>query len=136
MGRGSGREAEGKGGERTRIVYWEEKGHTSSSLILSLPLHTHTHTHTHTDEYKHHYYAKRPDIRRRDYGDISERVGLREKLHCKSFQWFMENVYPEMPLPNENLWHGGSVRQKLSCTVLDPVQWCSVTDVTMAHVLN
>ncbi|XP_019851218.1 PREDICTED: polypeptide N-acetylgalactosaminyltransferase 11-like isoform X2 [Amphimedon queenslandica] len=61
------------------------------------------------DEYKEHYYAKRPSIRSRSYGDISERLELRKKLHCKSFRWYMENVYSEMPLPLENLRYGGYV---------------------------
>lgn len=61
------------------------------------------------DDYKQHYYAKRPDISHRSYGDISDRMALREKLHCKSFKWFLKNVYRELPLPNENLLHGGAV---------------------------
>ena len=61
------------------------------------------------DQYKEHYYAKRPDIKKRSYGDISERLALRKNLKCHSFEWYLTHVYSELPLPNENLFHGGSV---------------------------
>ena len=38
----------------------------------------------------------RPDLRQRDYGDISERVALRKRLQCHSFRWYLDTVYPEM----------------------------------------
>lgn len=41
-----------------------------------------------------------------DYGDIRSRVALRQHLQCKSFQWYLDNVYPEHPLPESSLLLG------------------------------
>ncbi len=71
------------------------------------------------DEYKEHYYVKRPSIRTREYGNISDRVAIRNNLKCKSFEWYLKNVYSELSLPNENLVYGGSVRNPFSNMCLD-----------------
>lgn len=42
------------------------------------------------------YLSMRPELRERDYGDISERVALRKRLQCHSFRWYLDTVYPEM----------------------------------------
>ncbi|KAL4707799.1 hypothetical protein ACJJTC_001745 [Scirpophaga incertulas] len=52
------------------------------------------------------YYYQRVGNDKGDYGDVSSRLALREKLECKSFEWFLKNIYPELFIPGESVAHG------------------------------
>ncbi|XP_067405989.1 polypeptide N-acetylgalactosaminyltransferase 5 [Emydura macquarii macquarii] len=53
------------------------------------------------DEYKelfygHGYHLIQKNI---DVGDLTQQIELRKKLQCKSFKWYLENIYPDMEAP-------------------------------------
>ncbi|KAJ1203189.1 hypothetical protein NDU88_006982, partial [Pleurodeles waltl] len=64
------------------------------------------------DEYKELYYNRNPHARKEPYGDVTERRQLRERLKCKNFQWFLENVYPELHVPEDAPGSYGMLRNK------------------------
>ncbi|CAH1777487.1 unnamed protein product [Owenia fusiformis] len=49
------------------------------------------------DEYKEYLYKRRPHYRNIDTGDISDQLAIRQKLNCKPFKWFMEEVAFDLP---------------------------------------
>ncbi|XP_055445600.1 inactive polypeptide N-acetylgalactosaminyltransferase-like protein 5 [Bubalus kerabau] len=48
------------------------------------------------DEYKGQFFLQRPALKSAAYGNISERVELRKRLGCKSFQWYLDTIFPEL----------------------------------------
>ncbi|EHA98356.1 Putative polypeptide N-acetylgalactosaminyltransferase-like protein 5 [Heterocephalus glaber] len=48
------------------------------------------------DEYKEQFFLRNPGLKSMTYGNISERVQLRKRLGCKSFQWYLDTVFPEL----------------------------------------
>nr|XP_045597598.1 polypeptide N-acetylgalactosaminyltransferase 5-like isoform X3 [Procambarus clarkii] len=58
------------------------------------------------DDWKEFYYSINPGARSVDYGDVSSRRKLRKDLKCKSFRWFLENIYPESQMPLDYYYLG------------------------------
>lgn len=65
------------------------------------------------DKYKQYFYTREPLAQYLDMGDITDQLALKERLKCKSFEWFMQNVaydvfdkFPQLPA---NL-HWGELR--------------------------
>uniref|UniRef100_UPI00398E9494 polypeptide N-acetylgalactosaminyltransferase 16 isoform X1 n=1 Tax=Pristiophorus japonicus TaxID=55135 RepID=UPI00398E9494 len=67
------------------------------------------------DDYKQYYYEARPSAVGKAYGNIADRVQLRRKLLCKSFQWYLENIYPELRIPEKEVPETVVMRQRGKC---------------------
>ena len=48
------------------------------------------------------YFAAVPLAKNVDFGSIEARLELREKLQCKSFKWYLDNVYQDLNIPDDS----------------------------------
>ena len=73
------------------------------------------------DDYKKYYYDRiGNDLG--DYGDITSRKKLRQDLQCKSFKWYLDNVYPELFIPGEAVASGEVSNLCLSKPLLNVIR--------------
>ncbi|XP_042211763.1 polypeptide N-acetylgalactosaminyltransferase 5-like [Homarus americanus] len=70
------------------------------------------------DEWRDFFFEMNPGARSVDYGDVSPRRKLREDLKCKSFRWFLENIYPESQMPLD-YFYLGEIRNAETQSCLD-----------------
>ncbi|XP_048244239.1 polypeptide N-acetylgalactosaminyltransferase 11-like [Haliotis rufescens] len=72
------------------------------------------------DKYKEYFYDLKPLARDIDPGDITERVELRERLGCRSFRWYLDNVYPEQVVPGQAAKYPGMLGTPVDMTAAKP----------------
>ncbi|NXX32876.1 GALT5 acetylgalactosaminyltransferase, partial [Nicator chloris] len=93
------------GGENMEISFKVGHCHTAvppgDSSMLDTPPPSLPSAQVWLDEYKelfygHAYHLVRSKV---DVGDLTQQIRLREKLRCKSFRWYLENVYPDLEAP-------------------------------------
>uniref|UniRef100_A0A2K6A8G3 Polypeptide N-acetylgalactosaminyltransferase like 5 n=1 Tax=Mandrillus leucophaeus TaxID=9568 RepID=A0A2K6A8G3_MANLE len=81
----------------SRVGHISKKQTRKTSAIISATIHNYLRlVHVWLDEYKEQFFLRKPGLKYVTYGNIRERVQLRKRLGCKSFQWYLDNVFPEL----------------------------------------
>ncbi|XP_063718764.1 polypeptide N-acetylgalactosaminyltransferase 1-like [Symsagittifera roscoffensis] len=70
------------------------------------------------DEYRFLWFYISADAKYVDAGDLSERHALRAKLQCKSFQWYLNNVWPESSF-SLHVYNLGFIKNPLTSLCVD-----------------
>ncbi|MEE6471841.1 hypothetical protein FKM82_009388 [Ascaphus truei] len=75
------------------------------------------------DSYKEIYYRRNQQaakiVQEKSYGDLSSRLKLRDDLKCKNFTWYLQNIYPEMFIPDLSPTYFGAIKNEGSQSCLD-----------------
>ncbi|VDL19523.1 unnamed protein product [Hymenolepis diminuta] len=70
------------------------------------------------DEFVEFPFSLDSSLRSYEYGDISERIALRKRLKCKSFSWYLQNIFPESNIRAHPI-HLGQIRNPVHGVCFD-----------------
>lgn len=69
--------------------------------------------------HKRFFYDERPAATIIDVGSLADQHSIRNALNCRPFSWYMENIYKELRIPNEDYIAFGQLRQGILCMQSD-----------------
>ncbi|KAJ8956321.1 hypothetical protein NQ318_015059 [Aromia moschata] len=76
--------------------------------------------HVWMDDYKRFFFMYQPGLEDNPIvGDLTHRKQLRQKLRCKSFRWYLDNVYPEKFVLDEHVQAYGQARTEFDMCLDD-----------------
>ncbi|XP_060534269.1 polypeptide N-acetylgalactosaminyltransferase 1 isoform X1 [Cylas formicarius] len=76
--------------------------------------------HVWMDDYKRLFFMHQPALENNPIvGDLTHRKQLRQKLRCQTFKWYLDNVYPEKFVPDENVSAYGQARTEFDMCLDD-----------------
>ncbi|CAH0694646.1 unnamed protein product [Spodoptera exigua] len=68
------------------------------------------------DEWADFYFKFNPEVASyRDQQSVANRIELRKNLNCKSFGWYLSNVWPQHFFPTDDRWFGRIKNEKGAC---------------------
>ncbi|OEH75111.1 UDP-N-acetyl-D-galactosamine:polypeptide N-acetylgalactosaminyltransferase [Cyclospora cayetanensis] len=78
--------------------------------------------HVWMDEYVRYVLLTTPPVSDEFLGDLEPQKALRKKLGCNSFQWYLDNVYPELEAPSLETAKTGAIYRRDINACLDTMQ--------------
>ncbi|KAF8795925.1 Polypeptide N-acetylgalactosaminyltransferase like protein [Argiope bruennichi] len=67
------------------------------------------------DEYKYQFYEVKPQAKHQTINSIEGILSLKRKLKCKPFQWYLDNVYPDLKPISKDVLAMGQLQQENLC---------------------